>query len=233
MQCKKANVSTVKVLLAGGADASFRNDVSKPALHVAAQLNRAATIPALVGTGSDIEARTTSGQTPLIDAAMLGSCAAMLSLLQLGANVHTKTTNGYTPLHSACEEGKAEAADLLLRWGADATAVTTHGKTPSAVVPPLAEAAGEDRPRLERLSKLLANAPQDSVWRRRGFVAMHRAHPDKVRLVGEILGAEAEVVDAEAGIIGQPQQRPRRHATRGQVKVGVKMGRGRGTGGGE
>lgn len=77
---QEGHVSTVKVLLAGDADASFRNDVSKPALHVAAQSNKAAAIPPLIEAGGDIEARTASGQTPLIYAAMLRSCAAMLSL---------------------------------------------------------------------------------------------------------------------------------------------------------
>ena len=220
---QEGRVSTLRVLLDGGADASFRNNVSKPALHVAAQLNRAATIPALVEAGGNVEARSTSGQTPLIYSAMLGSCAAMLALLQLGASVHTKMSNGWTPLHIACEEGQADAADLLLTWGADETAVTKHGKTPSAVVPPIAGAAHEDRLRLERLSTLLANAPH-RAWRRRGFLIMCRAYPDRVRLLAEIPHAVAEVIEQ------RPKQRSKRRARRDQVKVEVRMG---GGGGGE
>ena len=213
---EEGHLSAVKTLLAGGADASFRDHISETALHVAAQLNRADAIPALVEAGVDIEAKTISGQTPLARSAILGSCAAMLSLLQLGATVHTKTSSGFTPLHIACRMGQADAVDLLLRWGADERVVNEIGVTPSELVPPIAGAAQEDRPRLERLSKLLANAPH-RAWRRRGFLVMCRAHPDRLRLATEIPAAATEEIE-------RPRQRPGRRARRGQVKVEVEMG---------
>lgn len=183
---QKGRVSTVKVLIAGGADASFRDDVSKIALHVAVECDRAAIIPALVEAGSDIEAQNALGQTPLFHAAMLGLREAMFSLLHPGASVHTKAKDGYTPLHIACEEGQTDAADLLLQQGADKTAVATNGKTPSEVAPLSAGGAEGDRPRLERLWMLLASAQQDRAWRGRGFLVMCRAHPDRVRLAVDI-----------------------------------------------
>eukprot|EP00903_Cladosiphon_okamuranus_P014998 g13878.t1 len=151
----------------------------------------------------------------------------MLSLLKLGASVHAKASGRYTSLHVACEEGKVDAADLLPRWGADETAVTESGKTPIALVPPTAGAAEQDRPRLERLSKLLANAPLRD-WRRRGFLAMCRKHPDRVRLTVEIPDEVSEAVEQQ-----RPQQRPSRRARRGRVKVEVDMGSAHGWGEGQ
>lgn len=69
---------------------------------------------------------------------------------------------------------------------------------------------------LERLSKLLAFAPQDRVWRRRGFLVLCRANTDRLRLTVEISDT--------AGSVGQPLQRPKRRSRKGQVKVEIMTG---------
>lgn len=105
----------------------------------------------------------------------------MVALLQLGANANSKDNLGSTALHIACDMGQPDVADSLLRRGADETAITTDGFTPGSRMPVIDTAAGDDRPRLRRLSELLARALQDKAWRRRGFLAIYRAHPDRVR----------------------------------------------------
>lgn len=162
-------------------------------------------------------------RTPLYYAAWRGSCAAMLYVLQLGADVNAKASGGWNALHITCR--KADAADLLLRWGADETALTDSGRIPSSKMPVIAEAPEEDRPRLERLSKLMAHATQDRSWRRRGFLVMCRTHQDRLRL-------RVEVPKGAAEAIGQPQEPPSRRPTRRHVKVEVDVGGERGGAGG-
>ncbi|CAM9983377.1 unnamed protein product, partial [Ectocarpus sp. 8 AP-2014] len=158
------HVSTVKVLLAAGADAKRQMGCSRTALHVAAKCNKAGAIPALIEAGADIEARMSLGRSPLWYAACKGSCAAMLVLLQLGADAKSHDEIGRTCLYAASQKGHADAADLLLRWGADETAVDNegatarrgdprygsrvHGATPRAPEPTYQEGAGEGRGRV-------------------------------------------------------------------------------------
>ena len=221
---RENHLSTVKALLDSGANTATLCDDGTP-LHLAAHKNNADILTALVEAGADVEARNDEGHTPLHWAASNGSCAAMLGLLRLGANVHAKSTYlGGTPLHFACQEGKLDAADLLLRWGGDETTLDRRRRTPSSKIPNIAEAAEQDRPRLECLSRLLESAPQDRAWRRRGMLVVCRAHPDRLRLVVEI----ADTAEAR----GQPQRRPNRRARRGQVKVEVTMGGARNAGAG-
>ena len=220
------HLSTVKVLLDGGADSAvFSNSDGQTPLHIAVQEQNADMVAALVEAGADIEARNSRGLTPLHWSALIDSRAAMLALLQLGAEVHEKSARGKsTPLHYACQNGHLDAADLLLRRGADETALDKNGKTPGARIKNISRAAEEDRPRLERLSRLLASAPQDRAWRRRGMLVMCHAHPDRLRLVVKIPDT------AEAS--EQPQGRPTRRSRRSQVKVEVAVGGERSAGGG-
>lgn len=201
----KERVCTVEVLLAGGADPNFANRAGMRVLHLAAEVNKTAAIPALVEAGAEVDAKSSGHpSTPLYDAAWHGSYEVMLALLELGANVNMKCDIGCTPLHTACKQGRPRAADLLLRWGADEMATDEEGLAPISHIPDIAEAADEDLPRLELLFKLLEKAPQDRAWRRRGYVVMCRAHPDKVRL-GTVAAA-----------IGQPAERPSCRARREQ-----------------
>ncbi|CAM9953713.1 unnamed protein product, partial [Hapterophycus canaliculatus] len=83
-------------------------------------------------------------------------------------------------------KSNACAADLLLRWGADETAVNDQGQTPSASIPALENVPEDDRPKIERLTRLLAFAPQDKAWRRRGFLVLCRTHQERLRLAVKI-----------------------------------------------
>ncbi|CAM9242574.1 unnamed protein product, partial [Ectocarpus sp. 8 AP-2014] len=218
----------VLALVKKGIDLDCLNNERETPLRLAVRENhnKAAAIRVLLEAGADIEGWCVTGRTPLHGAAMFGSCAAMLTLLQLGAKVNSKNDEGITPLCSACFFGNHDAAGLLLRWGADETAVNSEGETVvSMVMQQIAEAPEASRPPLERLSRLLARAPQDRAWRRRGFLVLCRAHPDRVRLAVEIPAAAAEATQ-------RPQERPRSRARTGQVNVEVEVDGTNGGGGG-
>ncbi|CBJ48769.1 ankyrin repeat domain protein [Ectocarpus siliculosus] len=207
----------VLALVEKGIDLNCLNYKRGTPLHVAkirsAPEQRAA-IRALFEAGADIEGPGIRGRTPLRHAARSGSYAAILTLLQLGANVNSKDDVGKNPLHCACFFCHHDAADLLLRWGADETAVNLEGETVvSMVIRRIAEALETRCPPLERVSKLLARAPQDRAWRRRGFLVLCRAHRDRVRLAVEIPVAAAEATEG-------PQQRPRCCARTGRWRSG-------------
>ncbi|CAM9757670.1 unnamed protein product, partial [Ectocarpus fasciculatus] len=81
------HMSTLRVLLAEGADVNHRHEYdSETALHYAAQYDKGAAIPVLMEAGGDIESPDIFGRTPLFFAARSGSCAAARALLELGAD---------------------------------------------------------------------------------------------------------------------------------------------------
>ncbi len=68
--------------------------------------------------------------------------------------------------------------DFLLRSGANETILDSDGKTAADIV---GEGVYEMvRWDVERVRKLLANAPADRAWRRRGCLVLCRAHPDRL-----------------------------------------------------
>ncbi|CAN0449634.1 unnamed protein product, partial [Ectocarpus fasciculatus] len=111
------------------------------------------------------------GLTPLHLAAFYKKSCTLLALLQRGGNANARDDDGQRPLHLVCKCPDARSvalADLLLRWGADETATDNDGNTPADLVKSGAEPN-------ERLQRLLANAPADRAWRRRGMVVVLRA----------------------------------------------------------
>ena len=172
MAVENGRVSTSKLLLAAGADVDGGDNSRNTSLHLAAAFDRVDITQALLEAGADINARNCKEETPLHRAAAKGSSSSMPILLQNGADVHAQNTSGFHPLHYACMWGTAMAADLLLRWGADEMAVNTEIMT----------AHDEKHPEFEALTRLLERAPQDRAWRRRGFLVLCRAYPNRLSI---------------------------------------------------
>ena len=107
----------------------------------------------------------------------------MLALLEHGADVNAQDEDQDTPLHvavyNAGEQGAAEVIDSILRSGADETILNGEGKTAMDV-------AGDE---FERVRELLANAPADRTWRRRGYLVLCRAHPDRLQRMQDVFSA--------------------------------------------
>lgn len=84
--------------------------------------------------------------------------------------------------------------DLLLKWGADEAAVSCHGESPWDLITDAPDDHYDDdsdydedihcsQDEIERARLLLARAPADRAWRRRGWVAMLRARGSMARRV--------------------------------------------------
>lgn len=145
--------------------------------------DQAAVINFLVGEGADIERR--QAYSALEVSALNTSVRAMRALLDHGAAVNRAANPaGYrSPLHAVCflpEKGVAEAVDLLLRAGADETELVLTGGVQQSLGqllflldPPLTfDCPAAEK---ERARTLLARAPNDRAWRRRGWLVMLRS----------------------------------------------------------
>ena len=150
-------------------------------LHRAAMYGQTAAMGVLLGAGADTGAKhLATGMTPLSVATSESDVSAVNMLLKHGSPVNAPTTTGLTPLHIAALKagriGAPEIVDLLLRHGADEKANIKDGRTPADLVRTSVGQEDSVAEGVERVRKLLANAPADRAWRRRGFLVLCRAH---------------------------------------------------------
>lgn len=204
------HLSTVEVLLAAGMAVDPFDSNGQTALHIAATCtnNTTALIDTLVAAGADVGARHATlgeGGSPLHTAAHAKNCEAALALLQRhGADADVADTSGGRPLHDACKRMHLEMVELLLGWGADETAVDNDGNAAADSVPSVQkihdwydhpgsgsddehddeaeQEKAKDIAKRDLLLSRLARAPGDRAWRRRGFVVLCRALPERMRL---------------------------------------------------
>ena len=162
-----------------GVDVNGQGAAGRTPLHVAAHFNMAEVVGLLVEAGADIDREDNRGNTPLHIALRRSGFAAAVALLNLGASVMKQNVKGYSPLHFAAVVagpiGTKKIIDLLLRKGADEKAVANDGKTAADVVG-VQFRQQWNKPEAEDVCKLLADAPVDRAWRRRGFLVLCRAH---------------------------------------------------------
>eukprot|EP00903_Cladosiphon_okamuranus_P015238 g14084.t1 len=177
------NADIVMAIVEHGADVNAVGAAGHTALHLAAADNNAAAIEVLLGAGADIEAGLGEARhTPLFLVAAKSGVPAVAMLLKHGASVSMRSMAGKTPLHAAAASagnpGTAEVVDLLLRRGADEKLVDIDGQTPADVLGSCFQPSPEASPVLDvdRVRKLLADAPADRAWRRRGYLVLCRAH---------------------------------------------------------
>lgn len=153
----------------------------RSAMHIAAISDTPGAVDVLVEAGANIDLQETLyGDTPLHVAASSSCAAAARALLEHGASIGKQNTPGDTPLHLATRRAgtrSADVVDLFLRWGADENAVADDGNTPADLIGSLV-LEGDDNvaENIERVRKLLVDAPADRAWRRRGFLVLCRAH---------------------------------------------------------
>ncbi|CAM9446663.1 unnamed protein product [Ectocarpus sp. 8 AP-2014] len=182
----RRNAAMTSTLVGMGADVISVDNIGYSALHWAVRDGRSEVVDTLIEVGADVEARTSQmisyfsdgghcmkGITPLHEAAYQGKYLSMLILLQIGrANANAQDEQGHSPLHILCMNPlvctAAACSDILLRSGADETATDVDGHTPADI---MESSEGHNGWR----QQLLANAPADRAWRRRGILAMLRA----------------------------------------------------------
>ncbi|CAM9898363.1 unnamed protein product [Ectocarpus sp. 13 AM-2016] len=182
---RMGHIHVMNTLLRHGADVLQAGTRGLTALHYAAVRNQAGAVYALVKAGANVEARVDNaggGGTPLHASSVMRCYDAALALLHSGANVASVNAFGYSPLHGTARQGGrvgvSRMMDLLLRWGADETVVDRDGNRPIDVIGTTniraQEGSGHQRGEHESLRKLLANAPADRAWRRRGILVLCR-----------------------------------------------------------
>eukprot|EP00752_Nemacystus_decipiens_P015154 g13500.t1 len=197
MAAHLGDVDVVRALLRHGSSVGESDDDGFTALHRAAEVDdpdrdNGDVIRVLLEAGADIEAKTIrDGCTPLHLAAFgrMASSATICALLEGDANVNARSTGESTPLHDACFRSNFGAVELLLRWGADEELTNDNGERAEDILGKWGrhgrldsytdQREADDR----RIWDMLARAPADRSWRRRGWLVLTRSCPTKVQLM--------------------------------------------------
>ncbi|CAN0211693.1 unnamed protein product [Ectocarpus fasciculatus] len=115
----------------------------------------------------------------------MASIGTIRALLEGGANVNSRNKYEQTPLHMACSRSSAAAVELLLRWGADEKLTDEDGTTPGDEIGAMPH-YGNNNEEIEvdnqRIRHMLARAPADRSWRRRGWLVLSRSCPTRVQI---------------------------------------------------
>ena len=180
----RGHVDVLRVLLQRGNSLDACPGSGHTPLHSAAQVDgpfrdNSSAVRVLLEAGADIDAKTTRyGATALHTAVCqyVPSSGTIRALLEAGANVNARKAWERTPLHVACRCSSVDVVGLLLRWGADETLVDQDGKTPGELL-----RVGDEH--YSRIRGMLARAPADRSWRRRGWLVLCRSCPATVQLV--------------------------------------------------
>ena len=233
---RKGHVPVIEALVRHGADVNSRGGTQgQGALHNAAIQDQACSVEALIKAGADIEMKMKiTRRTPLGLAAETGKSKAVLALLQKGAATSAQDNVGDSPLHLACfyqRERIEGVVDALLRWGADETALNNDGKSPADLLDSVYKGRKCSQEDIERVRLLLARAPADRAWRRRGWLAMLRSRASRSKPIagggheegssGASGGAEGSRKVARSEAAGGVGSGEGAHATNG---VGEEMG---------
>jgi len=193
---KEGHVSILRAAIEHGGHVNTVGSNMGSPLDYAAANGHAEAIDVLVEAGANVKARGRGGRTSLHHAAD-GPVAR--ALLKHGADINARDESSQTPLHHAVgysEYISAELVDLLLRSGADETITDAFGRTAEDML--MAWLEGQDDEYEELLEdeddeenyqaedanivrQLLASAPADKAWRRRGYLVLCRAYPDRVQ----------------------------------------------------
>lgn len=211
----KADHDAIRLLCSRGASPQVRNNEGSTPLHMASVMgDEEATfelLKSLDGGGHDV--RNSEDCTPLhyaasnratrrdlsgwrrVNSPPFSHVAVICRLLMAGADVETRNSAGYTPLRIAVTELFPDAVRVLLRHGADETSISNDDSTMAAS---LREARDFYRDRVgpggapavealvSHVSDMLARAPADRAWRRRGWLVMLRR---RVCMMRRIRGA--------------------------------------------
>ena len=211
------HMEIVMAAIERGADLNAHDSkFQETALHAATNLSERESIDVLVEAGANIEARDRYRCTPLHNAAGRLSREPVVALLEHGADANAQDEDQDTPLHWAAAkagmQGAAEVVDSLLRSGADETILNDQGKSAADVISISTARVSQVGGNVERVCKLLANAPADRVWRRRGYLVLCRAHPGRVQQMQNISSEHAGIVPItrkRAKEMGRPEANDR------------------------
>ena len=203
---QRGDVDIMRAVIEHGADVNAVDTIQRTPLNYAAKSNNVGAIDILVEAGAILEVSEISGNTPLSYAAFYIQPDALLALLKHGAHVNALNNDGQTPLHVAATKagtlGAAEVVNSLLRSGADEAILDYGDQAAADVVAQEVEGQHQQIELVERVRQLLANAPADRAWRRRGYLVLCRAHPDRVKLLRAISSVPRAQRTRDRAILG-------------------------------
>jgi len=110
----ESNETSVKSLLAEGAEVDARDEIGKTPLIIAADKGYFPIVQLLIQNGADINAQHNLQWTALMFAAGNGHSTIVKLLVENGANINLVSKSDYTALILASAAGYAEIVDLLL-----------------------------------------------------------------------------------------------------------------------
>ncbi|CAM9999230.1 unnamed protein product [Ectocarpus fasciculatus] len=183
-------------LLLHGADTNVQNNYGQTALHEAVERDNGVCIEALISAGASTDVKDRTGHTPLHLATINRNRNVMRMLLRSGADIASADNEGSSALHLAAahdDGGSGDSAigttmDLLLRWGADENAVDSGHRIPLSVWKENGYMRGLSWAYEKSVLKMFERAPRDRAWRRRGWLVLCRAFPNRVRLKADNAG---------------------------------------------
>ncbi|CAN0252328.1 unnamed protein product [Ectocarpus sp. 13 AM-2016] len=139
-----------------------------------------------------VDALDDKGVSALGIAARKGHAKALDVLIDAGADVDEANQEMDTPLHLACMHLQPACVRTLLRHNADEVFLNEDLASPDDVVGHAVAGDERDEEIVEWIYEMLARAPADRVWRRRGWLAMLRARRHRESEAEQILHPQQE-----------------------------------------
>lgn len=226
----EGHIDILKAIIHGGADVNAVDSGGRTALHRAAFFNQSGAVDVLVKAGARVDARDSRGCTPLGIASARKSSGAAAALSKHAVEkgqpcVATKIGSALAqkdrPAGSYCfpkivRSYSSESEDEKDSEEASAVVLIAGGGTPGKVEKyHLSNVRAHCCPSryVQPLAKPLKVALADATWRRRGFIVLCRAHPDRVSLRSKPdTEAGEESFEAAGNEVDSARTRPLRKA---------------------
>ncbi|CAM9270749.1 unnamed protein product [Ectocarpus sp. 12 AP-2014] len=182
------NLGAVRLLLKAGASPNSRrrpDDMS--AVDLAVERGTTDVLLEILAARPHVDALDDKGVSALGIAARKGHAKALDVLIDAGADVDEANQEMDTPLHLACMHLQPACVRTLLRHNADEVSRNEDLAFPDDVVGHAVAGDERDEEIVEWIYEMLARAPADRVWRRRGWLAMLRARRHRESEAEQIL----------------------------------------------
>ncbi|CAM9485175.1 unnamed protein product [Laminaria digitata] len=172
---RKGRLDVIKVLLRAGACPGSRGKNNRSPVDWAVYYGDTNALKDLLAVTPNLDTLGDGGKSALRIAVQKGHPKAIDVLADAGANLCFRTAEGHMPLHLACLHLQPGSVEALLRRNANEKLRNKDNELPHDIVGHCIPAEERDDGVVGDIRKMLARAPADRVWRRRGWLAMLNA----------------------------------------------------------